>query len=257
MENEILEENIKNYGYINYNNRQKILVFNKADAIMYDELYGFKTWPSVELDMITQKLSDTNKYTFTEIWEWMDEFKINGASVQFIIVRDDIGLYKIYCNYFEALIFFRNHIFNIDVILISVNLKVNLNGSQLPASHKLGYFEMINNLSGMSEYREGPMISHYNKIINFLDSELEKQKYGYSYTPKNRPGRMETIVESNVYILDRLEPTEMNILDNFRTEFKNLNNQCSEPDNVYGFLAYDKSPTIFGKYPHSFWDGGL
>jgi len=243
-------ENV-NYGMFDY-----VTVLNELDATMYNELYNFKGWPSIDFDMVTEKLSNDSHITFEDVYVWMKDFKINESPVQFIMVRTDLRLYTIYCNYFEAINYIRKHVLKQDISLISINVTTDNGYDTSDPNVKTGYYLQHDMNMGHKTYIEGPILSHHSIIVEFLDNQMKKHPYNYVYIPDRRPGSLTQVLVSSVYILDGFDDNTMLEFDKLRAELNSLNDQYKE-NGVYGFLEIGDLHHAFGKYPRDFWDGGL
>lgn len=106
---------LKIYGNINIKQESNVFLFSKDEASFYDELYAFKKWPNLELDLVSNKLINSATFDFNKACDWMQGWYCDNTVPQYVWVRNSSGIYTIYFNTFESIQYFRKFVLGEDI----------------------------------------------------------------------------------------------------------------------------------------------
>lgn len=196
-------DEIKPIGIINYldNNEQNIFILDNSTFELYDDMYNIKRWPSITIDLVKLKLEGEKIFSFYDACEWMKSFEMGHNKPQYVIVKEHNHIYRLYCNYFEALAYFRHHILKIDTLIVSTLIR-HTNENQ----KYISFFRSQYKISDLYDNKIiWPSMILYNTINDYFNDMISMSKYNYAYTPSIISSSMNnsTHCEERRYIIEK------------------------------------------------------
>lgn len=110
-----MSDDLTYYGKINIETKSNVFLFNEDEASLYDELYFFKKWPNIEIDFVSLRLSEDDKFYFHKACTWMQKWTCYNKKPQYIWVRNGKRIYTVYFNIFESIQYFRKFVLGEDI----------------------------------------------------------------------------------------------------------------------------------------------